>query len=70
MIFRRNSEEILIRNVIEFECYLQREDGQFIDEEFYGSEFTTHKKELMEIGVVIYCRTKACSLIASHLKDS
>ncbi|KAM4107751.1 hypothetical protein ACJW30_04G168900 [Castanea mollissima] len=46
--------------------YLERTDGPFIDEYFYGSNITSYKKELKAIGVTVDVE-KGCSLIASHL---
>lgn len=48
--------------------YLQREDGPFIDEAFYGSEIPTYKEELKAIGVVVDL-VNGRSLIVHHLKD-
>ncbi|XP_052175449.1 uncharacterized protein LOC127790189 [Diospyros lotus] len=45
---------------------LQREDGPFIDEEFYGSNITSYAKELNAIGVTIDVRNGG-PLLASHL---
>ena len=41
-------------------------DGPFIDEDFYGSNITSYKVELKEIGVILDDK-EGCSLIASHL---
>ncbi|XP_065022895.1 uncharacterized protein LOC135648851 [Musa acuminata AAA Group] len=46
---------------------LQREDGPFIDNEFYGSEITSYKNQLKEIGVIVDA-TGGCLLIARHIK--
>ncbi|RWW07452.1 hypothetical protein BHE74_00013449 [Ensete ventricosum] len=46
---------------------LQREDGPFIDDEFYGSEITSYKNQLKEIGVIVDA-TVGCLLIADHIK--
>ena len=46
--------------------YLQRTDGPFIDGDFYGSNITSYKVELKEIGVILDVK-EGCSLIASHL---
>nr|POF19521.1 hypothetical protein CFP56_47701 [Quercus suber] len=46
--------------------YLQRTDGPFIDEDFYGSKITSYKEELNLLGVTLDFR-KGYSLIASHL---
>ncbi|KAK9120165.1 hypothetical protein Scep_018258 [Stephania cephalantha] len=45
---------------------LQRGDGPFISEEFYGSVLTSYKKELNAIGLTIDV-SKGCQLIASEL---
>ena len=50
-----------------WESFLQRGDGPFIDEAFYGSEIITYKEELMAIGVITECGN-GCSLLADHLK--
>ncbi|KAJ4728849.1 DNA binding ATP binding [Melia azedarach] len=45
---------------------LERTDGPFIDEEFYGSEIKSYKKELSAIGVTVDVQ-KGCPLLANHL---
>ncbi|XP_057972588.1 uncharacterized protein LOC131160730 [Malania oleifera] len=45
---------------------LQRNDGPFIDEEFYGSNIASYRKELNAIGVTVDV-TNGCPLLASHL---
>nr|POE74477.1 hypothetical protein CFP56_57325 [Quercus suber] len=47
--------------------YLERTDGPFIDEDFYGSNITLYKEELKAIGVMLDVE-EGCSLIASHLE--
>ncbi|GFZ08017.1 ATP/DNA binding protein [Actinidia rufa] len=49
-----------------FKSFLQREDGPFIDEEFYGSKITSYAKELNAIGVTVEVRN-GCPLLAGHL---
>uniref|UniRef100_A0A2N9J067 Sacsin/Nov domain-containing protein n=1 Tax=Fagus sylvatica TaxID=28930 RepID=A0A2N9J067_FAGSY len=46
--------------------YLERTDGPFIDEDFYGPKIASYRKELKEIGVILDVK-EGCSLIASHL---
>ncbi|CAJ1949708.1 unnamed protein product [Sphenostylis stenocarpa] len=46
--------------------YLKPTDGPFIDENFYGPEIASYKKELNAIGVTIDVE-KGCPLVASHL---
>uniref|UniRef100_A0A7N2RBH9 Uncharacterized protein n=1 Tax=Quercus lobata TaxID=97700 RepID=A0A7N2RBH9_QUELO len=46
--------------------YLERTDGTFIDEDFYGSNITLYKEELKAIGAILDVEG-GCSLIASHL---
>ncbi|KAG6505449.1 hypothetical protein ZIOFF_037805 [Zingiber officinale] len=46
---------------------LQRKDGPFIDDIFYGSELTSYKNELEEIGVSVDA-TQACLLLAHRIK--
>ncbi|KAG6505450.1 hypothetical protein ZIOFF_037806 [Zingiber officinale] len=46
---------------------LQRNDGPFIDDIFYGSELASYKWELKEIGVSVNA-TQACLLLAHHIK--
>jgi hypothetical protein len=46
---------------------IQREDGPFIDEEFYGSEIKVYQDQLRQIGVEVDI-SKGCSLVAHHLK--
>ncbi|KAJ8420838.1 hypothetical protein Cgig2_013393 [Carnegiea gigantea] len=49
---------------------LQRHDGPFIDEEYYGPAISSYKKELDAIGVVIDMLSgDARSLLAHHLKS-
>ncbi|XP_075662629.1 uncharacterized protein LOC142632094 [Castanea sativa] len=47
--------------------YLERTDGPFIDEDFYGSNITLYKEELKAIGVTLDVKD-GCSLIARHLE--
>ncbi|KAM4107745.1 hypothetical protein ACJW30_04G168400 [Castanea mollissima] len=47
--------------------YLERTDGPFVDEDFYGSNITLYKEELKAIGVILDVE-EGCSLIASHLE--
>ncbi|KAF3970887.1 hypothetical protein CMV_005459 [Castanea mollissima] len=47
--------------------YLERTDGPFIDEDFYGSNITLYKEELKAIGVTLDVED-GCSLIARHLE--
>lgn len=47
--------------------FLQREDGPFIDEAFYGSEIASYRDELKEIGAIVDV-ANGCSLLAHHLK--
>ncbi|KAI3686348.1 hypothetical protein L1987_80023 [Smallanthus sonchifolius] len=49
-----------------WEPFLKRDDGPFIDEQFYGSRIGSYKDELNLLGVItnIY---KGCCLIASYL---
>ncbi|PSR95961.1 Sacsin like [Actinidia chinensis var. chinensis] len=49
-----------------FKPFLRREDGPFIDEEFYGSKITSYAKELNAIGVTVEVRN-GCPLLAGHL---
>jgi len=46
--------------------YLKPTDGPFIDENFYGPEISSYKKELNAIGVTIDVE-KGCLLISNHL---
>ncbi|KAL5791559.1 hypothetical protein ACOSP7_000153 [Xanthoceras sorbifolium] len=50
----------------EWEKYLMPTDGPFIDEEFYGSEIKSYRKELNAIGVIVDVG-KGCKLLADHL---
>lgn len=45
---------------------IQREDGPFIDEVFYGAEISSYRNELNAIGVVVEV-DRGCSLMAEHL---
>ncbi|KAJ0083283.1 hypothetical protein Patl1_29580 [Pistacia atlantica] len=49
-----------------WELYLNRRDGPFIDEEFYGSEIKSYQEELRAIGVMVDVN-KGCSLLADNL---
>nr|DAD22702.1 TPA_asm: hypothetical protein HUJ06_024165 [Nelumbo nucifera] len=46
--------------------FLQREDGPFIDDGFYGSSISSYKKELHAIGVTVNV-ADGCELLASYL---
>ncbi|KAH7857644.1 hypothetical protein Vadar_014947 [Vaccinium darrowii] len=46
--------------------FLRRDDGPFVDEVFYGSKITSYAKELSAIGVTVEVRN-GCRLLASHL---
>ncbi|KAJ9676552.1 hypothetical protein PVL29_021860 [Vitis rotundifolia] len=50
----------------EWGSFLQRNDGPFIDEEFYGPNITAYKNELREIGVTVDV-SNGCSLLAGYL---
>ncbi|RVX17844.1 hypothetical protein CK203_003994 [Vitis vinifera] len=50
----------------EWGSFLHRNDGPFIDEEFYGPNITAYKNELEEIGVTIDV-LNGCSLLAGYL---
>ncbi|XP_058103017.1 uncharacterized protein LOC131246682 [Magnolia sinica] len=45
---------------------LERKDGPFIDEAFYGTEIASYQKELDAIGVIVDAES-GCSLLASYL---
>ncbi|GLT79449.1 hypothetical protein SLA2020_509380 [Shorea laevis] len=45
---------------------LEQADGPFIDEEFYGPDIRSYKKELNAIRVIVDVK-KGCKLIGSHL---
>ncbi|XP_027336201.1 uncharacterized protein LOC113850066 [Abrus precatorius] len=47
--------------------YLKPSDGPFIDENFYGPEIASYKKELNAIGVIDDVE-KGCFLVANHLE--
>ncbi|XP_044491888.1 uncharacterized protein LOC123215739 [Mangifera indica] len=49
-----------------WELCLNRRDGPFIDEEFYGSEIKSYREELRAIGVTVDVEG-ACSLLADNL---
>ncbi|KAJ0052371.1 hypothetical protein Pint_01242 [Pistacia integerrima] len=49
-----------------WEVYLNRRDGPFIDEEFYGPEIKSYCEELRAIGVMVDVE-KGCSLLADNL---
>ncbi|KAJ0010297.1 hypothetical protein Pint_34765 [Pistacia integerrima] len=51
-----------------WELYLNRRDGPFIDEEFYGSEIKSYREELKAIGVIVDVE-KGCSLLADNLNS-
>ncbi|KAF6137957.1 hypothetical protein GIB67_041830 [Kingdonia uniflora] len=48
--------------------FLQREDGPFIDEEFYGCKISSFRKELMAVGVVVDV-ANGCQLLANGLES-
>jgi sacsin len=48
-------------------CYLNREDGPFIDEAFYGPDILSYKAKLRLTGVVVDVGFR-CSLLAQELK--
>ncbi|XP_010250591.1 PREDICTED: uncharacterized protein LOC104592797 [Nelumbo nucifera] len=48
--------------------FLQREDGPFIDDGFYGSSISSYKKELHAIGVTVNV-ADGCELLASYLES-
>ncbi|XP_034712061.1 uncharacterized protein LOC117934471 isoform X1 [Vitis riparia] len=50
----------------EWGSFLQRNDGPFIDDEFYGPNITAYKNELREIGVTVDV-SNGCSLLAGYL---
>ncbi|KAJ9676550.1 hypothetical protein PVL29_021858 [Vitis rotundifolia] len=50
----------------EWGSFLQRNDGPFIDEGFYGPNITAYKNELREIGVTVDV-LNGCSLLAGYL---
>ncbi|KAK1363216.1 hypothetical protein POM88_038777 [Heracleum sosnowskyi] len=50
----------------EWAAFLERSDGPFLDEGFYGSRFTEYKNELRSLGVVVDIRN-GCSLLANYL---
>ncbi|KAA8542076.1 hypothetical protein F0562_023228 [Nyssa sinensis] len=49
-----------------WDSFLQREDGPFIDEEFYGLNIKCYKIELKTLGVIVDIRN-GCPVLASHL---
>ncbi|KAJ8420402.1 hypothetical protein Cgig2_028074 [Carnegiea gigantea] len=49
---------------------LQRQDGLFIDEDYYGAAMSSFKKEIDAIGVIVDMRSSdATSLLAHHIKS-
>ncbi|KAJ9140122.1 hypothetical protein P3X46_030804 [Hevea brasiliensis] len=50
----------------EWGLYVKQTDGPFIDEEFYGFDIQSYKKELSIVGVIVDSE-KGCSLLANHL---
>ncbi|KAL1810439.1 hypothetical protein ACET3Z_027429 [Daucus carota] len=45
---------------------LEKSDGPFLDEDFYGSRMTEYKNELRSLGVIVDVRN-GCSLMADYL---
>ncbi|KAL8118501.1 uncharacterized protein LOC141723799 [Apium graveolens] len=45
---------------------LERSDGPFLDENYYGSKIVEYSKELRSLGVIVDTRN-GCSLLANHL---
>lgn len=50
----------------EWDSFLRRNDGPFIDEEFYGSKITSYRDELNSLGVTVNIKN-GCPLLASYL---
>nr|XP_017217487.1 PREDICTED: uncharacterized protein LOC108195066 [Daucus carota subsp. sativus] len=50
----------------EWADFLERGDGPFLDEDFYGSKLREYKNELHSLGVIVDTRD-GCSLLASYL---
>jgi sacsin len=78
--FKDNITKKWLKTVIDYQCpedsllfdpkhssLIQRDDGPFIDEEFYGSEINLYKDQLRDIGVKVDI-SHGCSLVAHHLK--
>ncbi|XP_017217482.2 uncharacterized protein LOC108195059 [Daucus carota subsp. sativus] len=47
-------------------AYLERSDGPFLDEDFYGSTITEYTSELRSLGVIVEI-DNGCSLLANYL---
>nr|XP_017217484.1 PREDICTED: uncharacterized protein LOC108195062 [Daucus carota subsp. sativus] len=47
-------------------AYLERSDGPFLDEDFYGSTITEYTNELRSLGVIVEI-DNGCSLLANYL---
>ncbi|PWA35839.1 DNA binding,ATP binding protein [Artemisia annua] len=52
----------------DWESFLKRSDGPFIDEEFYGSRIGSYKDELRLVGVITQVDS-GCKVLASYLES-
>ncbi|CAH9137663.1 unnamed protein product [Cuscuta epithymum] len=50
----------------DWKAVLNQDDGPFIDEKFYGPEFSSYSKELQTLGVVVEVKN-GCSLVVEYL---
>ncbi|KAK1407150.1 hypothetical protein QVD17_38761 [Tagetes erecta] len=62
--YKRPNECLLFYSA--WDPFLKRDDGPFIDEQFYGSQIQSYKEELNLLGVITFIHN-GCGLIASHL---
>ncbi|WOL11459.1 hypothetical protein Cni_G20222 [Canna indica] len=63
MGFKSPEESILF----DFKWGLQKEDGPFIDDIFYGPDVLSYKDEMKKIGVVVDA-AEGCMLLANHIR--
>ncbi|KAK1407154.1 hypothetical protein QVD17_38765 [Tagetes erecta] len=62
--YKRPNECLVFSSV--WDPYLKRDDGPFIDEQFYGSQIESYKDVLSHLGVITNIQ-EGCGLIASYL---
>ncbi|KAJ0703887.1 putative histidine kinase/HSP90-like ATPase superfamily [Helianthus annuus] len=64
--YKRPNECLLFYS--DWSAFLKRDDGPFIDEQFYGSRIKSYREELNHLGVITGIN-KGCQVIASYLNS-
>ncbi|KAL9996665.1 putative histidine kinase/HSP90-like ATPase superfamily [Helianthus debilis subsp. tardiflorus] len=64
--YKRPNECLLFCS--DWNAFLKRDDGPFIDEQFYGSRIKSYREELNHLGVITGIN-KGCQVIASYLNS-